>query len=90
MCISQIKDGNGTKPVYTIYYGNQYLEITDISGTLTITESGNMPVYDCITEYQLNEQRMGVFEPVLSTLNSMNTMTSAQLDLLEEIVNTYS
>ena len=48
-----------------------------------------MPISECITEYQLNEQRMGVFEPVLVSLNSLNDITSHQLDQLEENVNSY-
>ena len=48
-----------------------------------------MPINDCITEYQLNEQRMGVFEPVLASMNSLNFITSNQLDQLQENVNSY-
>lgn len=89
MCISNIVDNNKTYEVYEIYYGDNFIELTKDDTMVYVTDEGKMPVEDCITEYQLNEQRMGVFEPVLSLLNSMNKMTSVQLDQLEELVNTY-
>lgn len=91
MCISNVYDEELDKQlqVYTVYYDNLYLELTNYGQDLVVTDSGTMPVYDCITEYQLNEQRMGVFEPILSALNSLNNITSQQLDQLEEMVNSY-
>lgn len=83
------KDDNGTYSIYTIYYDNIYLVLKKSSKGLELIEKGLMPVYDCITEYQLNEQRMGAFEPVIISLNSLNMMTSNQLDQLEEAVNSY-
>ena len=89
MCISQIDDGEERYDLYTVYYDYKYLILKNNDGKLLTIEEGNMPVRDCITEYQLNEQRMGVFEPVLNSLNSMNMISSNQLDQLEERVNSY-
>ena len=83
------RDDDGSYSIYTIYYDNVYLVLKKSSKGLELIEQGLMPVYDCITEYQLNEQRMGVFEPIILALNSLNMMTSNQLDQLEEIVNSY-
>ena len=90
MCISEILNHNGRSyNEYTIYYDNIYLVFNDLSGNLELVKQGIMPVYNCITEYQLNSQRMGVFEVVLNSLNSLNKMTSNQLDLQEETINNY-
>ncbi len=90
MCISQVNKPNDNYYEYTIYYDNVYLVIRDNGdGNYILFDQGVMPVKECITEYQLNEQRMGVFEVVLSSLNTMNTMTSNVLDQQEENVNNY-
>ena len=83
------KESGTDYKVYVIYYDDEFIEVTHKSEEMYISDSGKMPVYECITEYQLNEQRMGVFEPILSALNSLNNITSNQLDQLEEMVNSY-
>ena len=91
MCFSRMKDATGGSDyyIYTIYYGNNVLELEYKSGDLNLIKKAVMPISDCITEYQLNEQRMGVFEPVLIALNSINKINSDQLDQFEENINSY-
>lgn len=90
MCISHMKDSEeGFYYIYTIYYDNVCLLIKHIDNKLELLEAKTMPIDNCITEYQLNEQRMGVFEPVLVGFNSLNNIASNQLDQLEENVNSY-
>ena len=83
LCFSSIND----KKVYTAYFNNRVLQFT--TETILKDEYYPIPINNPITEYQLNEQRMGVFEPILSSLNSMNKMRSNQLDLLEEMINSF-
>lgn len=90
MCFSRLKDEeNHEYYVYTIYYGNRVLEIKHYNNNLEVVKEATMPIENCITEYQLNEQRMGVFEPVLVALNSVNKISSDQLDQFEENINSY-
>lgn len=91
MCFSRIKGLNGESDyyIYTIYFANKVLKISNKSGDIELLEEATMPIEDCITEYQLNEQRMGVFEPVLIALNTINKISSDQLDQFEENINSY-
>lgn len=90
MCFSKMLENDGTEyDIFTIYYDFKFLQLKYSNSELILINSGKMPVKDCITEYQLNEQRMGIFEPVINALNSMNTISSNQIDQLEESVNTY-
>ena len=89
MCFSKIKKEDKVVDVYTIYYDNVCLQVENDGSQLAIINTTTMPIKDCITEYQLNEQRMGVFEPVINSINTLNTITSNQLDQLEENVNSY-
>lgn len=72
---------------YTIYYGNYCMKLD--SSKIKLGESEYVCCGNPITEFQLNPQRMGVFEPVINALNSLNNIRSNQLDFLEEIINTY-
>ena len=90
MCISKMFDKEDKiYYIYTIYYGNNCMQIQNLDGKLSIINISKMPINDCITEYQLNEQRMGLFEVVISNMNSLNKMNSNQLDQHEENVNSY-
>lgn len=90
MCISEMIDENKIPYlVYTLYYSNKCLQIKTSNNGYEIINEHTMPVYDCITEYQLNEQRMGVFEVVISNMNILNTINSNQIDEQEEEVNHY-
>lgn len=87
ICFSTIKENDSDIPFYTIYYENNVLQLK--GSELELVKSEKYPIYNPITEYQLNEQRMGVFEPIINSLNSLNMIRSNQMDLLEEIVNKY-
>ena len=90
MCFSKMKDDNGSNYyIYTIYYDDQMMQLKHYDKELSIIQTKKEPISNCITEYQLNEQRMGVFEPVIVALNSLNKMSSDQLDQLEESINAY-
>lgn len=85
LCFSTIREEDKDVRVYTAYFNNRVLQFTKEK----LLKDEYYPIYNPITEYQLNEQRMGVFEPILSSLNSMNKMRSNQLDLLEELINSF-
>ena len=67
------------------------MQCSDEEGELVQLEVAKptMPIADCITEYQLNEQRMGIFEVILNNINTLNAMNSNQLDQQEEKTNSY-
>ncbi len=90
MCFSEVKRETIKYKVYTVYYDDicLILELGSDNG-LRLVEQRIQPIPNCITEYQLNEQRMGVFEPILNSLNTLNKTRSNQLDQLEEFVNNY-
>lgn len=81
-------DGDNKRyiPKYTCYYNNKSLSLTCIDGTWNGDEV-NEPMNQPITEYELNPDRMGVFEPVISSLNTLNFILSNQLDDIQEFVN---
>lgn len=83
MCITNVNDVQE----YTVYYEDLCLIFS--GKDYTHTGSYHIPISNPITEYQLNNQRMGVFEVVLNSLNSLNKITSNQLDQQEEAVNNY-
>ena len=89
MCFSKVKKEDKVVDVYTIYYDNVCLQVENDGSYLYLINTTTMPIRDCITEYQFNEQRMGVFEPVINSINTLNVITSNQLDQLEENVNSY-
>lgn len=90
MCISRMVEDDGTGYyVYTVYYDDNSIQLKHKDNDLEIISQRKEPISNCITEYQFNEQRMGVFEPVIIALNSLNKMTSDQLDQLEESINAY-
>ena len=88
---SRIKDEDGGKDyyIYVVYYGDRSFKVRHKDSKLEFYDNKKEPIDNCITEYQLNEQRMGVFEPVLVALNTVNKITSDQLDQFEENINAY-
>lgn len=68
---------------YTVYTENQVFEIKE--NAIQKQEPhylGNIP----IVEYDLNNARMGVFEPCLSILDAINALESNRLDGIEQTV----
>lgn len=70
--------------IYNIYTNDMYFCIKD--GT-EILEARPHTYGRCpIIEYQLNNARMGVFEPALPLLDAINTLESNRLDSIEQNV----
>lgn len=88
---TKTKDQNGVDVMtYTAYFDSRCLifrKKTD--NEIEVIKSENMPIEQPITEYRRNQSRMGVFEPVLSALDTCNTIRSNQLDNIEQFVNAY-
>lgn len=72
---------NGT--VYILRYNSSVLDYYEL------IESKTINIDQPITEYCLNQSRLGSFEPILSQLNSFNTIRSNQLDDIEQFVNAF-
>lgn len=89
--ISNIKDNNKSQyNVYTIYYDYKSIIVKQNGGKYEIISGVNTEMIDNpITEYELNQYRMGCYECVMSAFNSMNTIRSNQIDTQEEFVNGY-
>ena len=78
------EDGTNT---YYVYTNDTYYEINDLEG---IVEEKPFYLKQCpIIEYVNNNARMGVFEPVLSLLNCINSVQSNRLDDIEQSVNSF-
>lgn len=76
--------------LYTIYYSNKSMIIKKDSSGYSIYRGEKIePCDDPITEYSLNQNRMGAFEPVLSSLKTLNMVRSNQLDDIEQFINAY-
>lgn len=90
MYVSKINRDNVSENIYTVYYGKKSLIFKVSNDDIEIIDGiKDEPIDDPITEYQLNQDRMGVFEPVLSSLKSMNFVRSNQLDDIQDFVNSY-
>lgn len=94
MIITTVVNAEGKEEiVYTCYYDYKisYIRKTnseqDYKGYSCITEKN--PAEQPITEYCLNQDRIGSFEPILSQLNSLNGIRSNQLDDIEEFINAF-
>ena len=87
---TQTNDNGTTINTYSCYCNYKVYILTDetLSGKKEV-EVKNQPSKQPITEYTIDYTRMGVFEPVLSSLNSCNTVRSNQLDDIESFVNAW-
>jgi SPP1 family phage portal protein len=54
-----------------------------------LSDPMNNPVGLPIIEYQLNVDRMGCFEPVISILNTLNSLSSSRVDGVEQFVQAF-
>lgn len=70
-------------PVYSVWTPTQYFEVYN---NTIIKSEPNILGYIPIVEYPLNDARLGVFEPVLSILDSINSLESNNLDGVEQAV----
>ena len=70
--------------VYDVYTSNKHFRLE--GDVLKKTESHVMG-RPCLVEYCLNEARMGVFEPVLTLQDALNSLQSNRMDDVEQFVN---
>lgn len=90
MYVSNSKIDAEKRDVYTIYYDNKSMIFYMLDSKVVVISPEKIePINDPITEYQLNQNRMGVFEPVISSLKSINFIRSNQLDDIQDFVNSY-
>lgn len=69
--------------VYCVYTPFEYFEIENgVITKHTTHEIGAIP----IIEYPANEARLGAFEPVMSILDSINTVASNRIDGIEQFI----
>lgn len=89
--ISSTKDSDGiSRDTYTCYYDYKSLILRyGNNGYEIIQDERAINIRQPITEYCLNQDRIGVFEPVISQLNSFNTIRSNQLDDIEQFINAF-
>lgn len=90
---SRDENNNNTSnyTLYTLYYNYKSIIIkysSDESYSIYREETLE-PIKDPITEYELNQDRMGIFEPVLNSLKTLNIIRSNQLDDIEQFINAY-
>lgn len=69
--------------VYNVYTDTTYFKIV---GGEIVEERPHTYGSNPIVEYRLNNARMGVFEPVLSLLDAINSVESNRLDDIEQTV----
>ena len=69
--------------VYNVYTDKMLFKVEK-----GVVVEGKPHTYGCnpIVEYRLNNARMGVFEPVLSLLDAINSIESNRLDDIEQVV----
>lgn len=69
--------------VYNVYTDKKLFKVEK-----GVVVEGKPHTYGCnpIVEYRLNNARMGVFEPVLSLLDTINSIESNRLDDIEQVV----
>ena len=70
--------------VYDIYTANRHFKV---EGTIFKGSEAHIMGKPPIVEYCLNEARMGVFEPILTLQDALNTLQSNRLDDVQQIVN---
>lgn len=88
---SKTKNEDGVEEItYTAYYDYTCLIFKKKDNKeLDIIKEQEISIEQPITEYERSQSRMGVFEPVLSALDSCNLIRSNQLDNIEQFVNAY-
>lgn len=86
MGVHYVKREDGTT-VYCIYTPNHYYEITDLGSVLADKPHalGMIP----IIEYPANNPMLGVFEVVMSQLDSLNELQSNRMDDIVQFVNSF-
>lgn len=80
---------NLARETYTCYSKGMCYIFRDAISQPEFIRQSQINISQPITEYCLNQSRIGVFEPILSQLNSFNIIRSNQLDDIEEFVNAF-
>lgn len=83
MSVKYIVKKNGTK-LFSVYTEDRYYEI---EGNHIMKESPHIMGEPPITEYCLNNARIGIFEPVLTILDAISNLQSSRLDDVQQFVN---
>ena len=73
---------NGTKRIF-VYSDTHVFVVEDDSVKMSKHFIGEVP----IIEYQLNNVRMGIYEPVLTIIDAINNLQSNRLDDIQQTVN---
>ena len=68
---------------FSVYTTNKFFRVV---GDKVVEESGHIIGAIPLVEYQLNSERMGVFEPVLDILDEINNIESNRMDDIEQNV----
>lgn len=83
--------GDTDEYTFTIYTNERVFTIVtntnDFVGSAKVTEEINILGRNPIVEYALNEARIGVIDVAYSALNSINIITSNQIDDIVDFVN---
>lgn len=69
--------------VYDVYTRDRHFRIVDDAITMAAHVMGEPP----IIEYCLNKARIGVFEPIVTLLDSLNNLQSNRMDDVQQFVN---
>lgn len=81
---------NTFKTVYSVWTDTKYYEISSASMSPELNLSKEPTEFKLgrnpITEYPLNNARIGAFEPVLSILDAINTVQSNRIDGVEQFI----
>lgn len=70
--------------VFSIYTKDRYFEI---KADMVVKEETHILGRPPLVEYCLNNARLGVFEPVITILDGLNTLQSNRLDDVQQFVN---
>lgn len=70
--------------IYSIYTKDRYFEI---KADTSVKEEAHILGRPPVVEYCLNNARLGVFEPVITILDGINTLQSNRLDDIQQFVN---
>lgn len=83
MCVKYVEKSDSTV-VYSVYTADCYYEIVDDKVTVQTPHTmGKVPM----TEYCLNNVRMGIFEPGLTIMDAIDNLQSNRMDDIQQFVN---
>ena len=86
MAVQVIRQSENNQLRWVVWTPDRYYEIEDRE---IIKESPHVLGGIPIIEYILNEDRMGIFEPVVSLMNALNVIQSSRVDGVEQFVQSF-